>query len=72
MVEDPSQSDRVAIEALFDRTFGNLLEVARELGFEVEFGADGHWHATHGSSSSSARVERSGNVQASPIQPSKR
>jgi len=49
-----AEHDRKRIEDLFDAHFGALILIARELGFIVEFGSDGLWHATRELSSSSA------------------
>lgn len=56
MVEDPSFSDleRKRIEDMFDATFGALISISHELGFDVEFGEDGLWHASKREPSSSA------------------
>lgn len=69
MVEDPSQSDRQRIELMFDSTFGALISIAGELGFDVEFGADGLWHAkARELSSASAGVTAHATVRSKTIQ----
>jgi len=50
------EQDRKRIEDMFDATFGSLILIAREFGFEVSFGSDGLWHASRELSSSSAGV----------------
>lgn len=71
MVEDPSFSDleRKRIEDMFDATFGSLIAISSELGFDVEFGEDGLWHATKRElSSSSAGVTTHATVRTKTIQ----
>lgn len=54
MSADSDDVDRKAVEDMFDATFGSLLTCAAAMGFDVEFGADGLWHAVRRELSSSA------------------
>lgn len=71
MVEDPSFSDareRKRIEDMFDATFGALIAIAAELGFSVEFGEDGLWHASARElSSASAGVTEHATIRTTPV-----
>lgn len=71
MVDDPSfsaeEAERKRIEDMFDATFGALISISQQLGFDVSFGEDGLWHATaREHSSSSAGVTTHATIRTIP------